>query len=141
MADVYGVNTTKVNAGTKDGNWVDQGLIKSSVKVMSDVYEASALADGSTIGMANLPAGAVVQAVVVSFDALGAGVTVEVGDANTSDLYLSATVATNAGSALGDKVDGVSYVIGTNDGDDEILITTGVGASTGTIKLLVLYTN
>ena len=141
MSAVIGVNTTKVDAGTSDANWVDQGRIKSGLKIMSDTYEAVALAMGSTIKVANLPAGAVIQDVKVFFDVLGAGVTVEVGDSVDSDRYIAATVATAAGAASGAKADGAGYEIGTVAGDEEILITTGVGAATGTVKVLIAYTN
>lgn len=141
MANVYGVNTTKVNAGTKNGNWVSQGLIKSGLKIMSDSYEAVALAAGQTIGLANLPAGAVVHGILLYADALGAGVTVTLGDSHTAARYSSAVVCTSAVAVLADKVDGSGYVIGTNSGDTALLATIGVGAATGTIKVVVLYTN
>jgi hypothetical protein len=141
MADVYGVNTTKVNAGTSQDNWVDQGLIKSSLKIMSETYTAAALAAGQTIGVANLPDGAVVHGGIIYFGALGAGVTLQAGDANTVGLYSSAIVCTAAGSALFDIEAGSGYVIGSNAGDNEIILTTGVGAATGEIKVVIFYTN
>jgi len=141
MAAVIGVNTTKVDAGTSNANWVDQGRIKSSLKVMSETYEAAALASGSTIKVANLPAGAVVQSAVLYFDALGAGVTISLGDSDTAARYTTAIVTTSAGSAIADKVDGAGYEIGSNAGDTALLLTTGVGAATGTIKVVIFYTN
>lgn len=141
MSDVQGVNVTKFDAGTEQDNWIDQGLIKSSIRVWSDVYEAAALAVAQTIGLAQLPDGAVVHGGILYFDALGAGVTLEVGDSTDSARYLSATVCTAAGSAIFDAVDGSGYVIGTNTGDGEIIATVGVGAATGTIRSVILYTN
>lgn len=140
MADVYGVNTTKVNAGTQNGNWVDQGLIKSSLKIMTDVYEAAALAAGQTIGIANLPAGAVVHGIIVENDALGAA-TIDVGDSDNPDRYVDGLDVSAAGSAFGILPDGAQYVIGTNTGDTEIIVTVLDAAITGTLKVSVLYTN
>jgi hypothetical protein len=141
MSNVQGVNVTKYDAETSDTTWIDQGLIKSSIRVWSDVYEAAALAIGQTIGLAQLPDGAVVHGGILYFDALGAGVTLEIGDSTDSARYLSATVCTAAGSALFDAVDGSGYAIGTNAGDGEIIATVGVGAATGTVRSVVLYTN
>jgi len=140
MASVKGVNATKA-ADPQAANILDPGLLGGKVRVMIDKYEAAALALGSdiTVGKA-LPSGASVIGVQISTDALGAGVTVEVGDSDTSDRYIAAvdcTGATTTVSTLG--ADALGYVIGTNSGDDTILITTGVGAATGTISIVVLY--
>jgi hypothetical protein len=140
MAAVVGVNTTKVDAGTKQDNWIDQGLIKSGLKVMTDVYEAAALAIGSTIKVANLPAGARVHRVDLAFDALGAA-TVDVGDSADANRYLGGVDVSAAGFEGGCLVDGAQYEIGTVAGDDEILITTAGAAITGTIKATIYYTN
>ena len=141
MAAVVGVNTTKVDAGTKQDNWIEQGRIKSGMKLMSETYEAAALAMASTIKVANMPSGAVIHGAVLYWDALGAGVTISLGDSNDALRYSTALVTTAAGAAIADKVDGAAYEIGTNTGDTAILITTGVGAATGTIKVVIFYTN
>ena len=141
MSNVQGVNTTKVNAGTSKDNWVDQGLIKSGLKVMSDVYEAAALAIGQTIGLANLPDGAVVHDIKLAFDALGAGSTLSIGDSTDAARYISAQSTVAAGALELDTVDGAAYAIGTNAGDGEIIATVGGGAITGTVKVLIAYTN
>jgi hypothetical protein len=140
MSDVQGVNVTKYDAGTSDATWIDQGLIKSSLKVWTDVYEAVALAAGQTIGIAQLPAGAVVMGIDLQFDALGAA-TASVGDENTAALYKSAVDVSAAGSDQGILPDGAQYVIGTNADDGEIWITTAAAPITGTIKSAVYYTN
>ena len=141
MSNVQGVNVTKYDAGTSDTTWIPSGLIKSGIKVWSDVYTAAALAAAQTIGLAQLPDGAVVHGVLLLHGALGAGVTLTIGDSDTAARYTSAIVCTAEGSALGDKVGGSGYVIGTNTGDGEIIATVGVGAATGDIRLVVLYTN
>jgi hypothetical protein len=144
MATVNGVNYTKYLAN--EGNWIDQGKVKDFIHVDSDTYEASALAQGSTIAMGTqLPAGAIIHGITLAFDDLGTGVTIDVGDSNDADRYKDGVdVSTAAGSDTGVLVDGLGYVIGTNTGDNIILVTivgaTGVTA-TGTIKLTTFYTN
>ena len=140
MAEVNGVNVTKYDAGTSDTTWIDQGLIKSSIKVWSDVYEAAALNIADTIVIAVLPAGAVVHGIALQFDALGAA-TVDVGDSNDPNRYKNAVDVSAAGDDNSILVDGAQYVIGTNTGDERILITTAAAAITGTIKSAVFYTN
>lgn len=140
MADVYGANVTKYRAGTKQDNWIDQGLVKSGLKIWSDSYEAAALAAGQIIQIAELPVGAVVHGIILAFDALGAA-TVNVGDSADDNRYLNAIDVSAAGYVVGGLVDGLQYVIGTNTDDDEIIITTAAAAITGTIKAAILYTN
>jgi hypothetical protein len=75
------------------------------------------------------------------FDALGAA-TVSVGDASSAARYLAATDVTSAGAvdmAEGDKVNGLLYEITSTT--DDIILTTASVAITGTIKLIVFYTN
>lgn len=140
MAEVLGVNVTKFDAGTSDTTWIDQGLIKSSIKIWSDVYEAAAVQIADTIVIAELPAGAVVMGILLQFDALGAA-TVNCGDANTADLYKAAVDVSSAGDDNTILVDGAQYVIGTNADDERIILTVAGAAITGTIKSAVLYTN
>ena len=141
MAEVLGVNQTKFDAGTYDGNWISQGNIKSGVKLWSDVYEAAAVSIADTIVVAQLPTGAVVHGVQISFDALGAGVTLDMGDITVPTRYKTAVVTTSAGSDSGINVDGAGYQITDEDVDGRVLLTVGVGAATGTIRSLVFYTN
>lgn len=137
MSSVRGVNNTLVNAGTS-GSLIDAGVLRGKVRVYQDIYEAAALANGSDITMGKqLQPGTRVIGIFIAWDALGAGVTLDVGDANNADRYIDGEVATNPGSKWGDLVDGVNYEV-TGTDDDLILITTGVGAATGTIKINIL---
>ena len=140
MAELYGVNVTKYDAGTGQDNWIDQGLIKSSIKIWSDVYEAVAAQIADTIVIAELPAGAIVHGILMQFDAVGAA-TLNCGDANTADLYKAAVDVSAAGDDNTILVDGAQYVIGTNADDERIILTIAGAAITGTIKTAVLYTN
>lgn len=141
MSEVIGVNATII-ASLTPATILDAGDCAGKVRVFQDTYEASALASGSTITMGpTLPAGAKIVNVIVSSDNLGNNTTLAVGDSDDTDRYITATdhgaaVATTALKA----VDGLGYEIGTNDGDDQILITTAAGAGTGTITLVVFYT-
>jgi hypothetical protein len=141
MAAYYGVNYTKYLTPTAD-NITDPGELEGKVRVMTDTYEASAIAAGSTIYMGKpLPVGARILNVLMFFDALGAA-TVSVGDASSAARYLAATDVTSAGAvdmAEGDKVNGLLYEITSTT--DDIILTTASVAITGTIKLIVFYTN
>jgi hypothetical protein len=142
MADGVGVNSTDFLAETSDTTWIAQGLIKSSIKVWSDVFEADGTQGvGDEITLAILPDGAVVHGGILYFDALGAGVTLSIGDSNDANRYTTAIVCTAAGSAIYDAIDGSGYTIGSNTGDTTVLATIGVGAATGTIRNVIFYTN
>ena len=144
MPQFEGVNVTKFDAGTSDTTWIDQGLIKSSIKVWSDSYVAlgtEIIAD--TLVVAVLPAGAVIQGISLTTSALGAARTLAVGDANTADLYkaavdVSAAVTDNSLDAAGNQ-----YVIGTNADDERIVLTLAGGVLTigDVIKTQIFYTN
>ena len=141
MAAVKGVNVTKYDAGGQGDDAISQGLIHSQLEVWTDEYEASALADPSTIDIAKLPAGAKVWGIDVYHDALGAGTTLDIGDSDDPDRYTLAAADTSAaGMFSADAADGVGYEIGTNAGDDTVQLTMAGGAATGTIKTVVRYT-
>jgi hypothetical protein len=139
MSAVKGVNYTKFDAGTYGDNWIDQAKIKTGVKVWTDSYEASALETSSTIAIAELPDGAIVLEVTVISDDLGSTVTISAGDSDEAARYIAATSVTAANDKLElSVVGGLGYVIGTNDGDNTVLLTTA-GILGGTISTKVLY--
>jgi len=145
VVQVLGVNVTKYAAGTTDATWIDQGLIKSGLKVWSDTYAAIGSESAtSTIQLATLPAGAVVQNVTVSWANVGAATaTLDIGDSNDADRYVTALDIATAGNATGINVAGTQYAIGTNTGDTAIIGTINVADidAVGDIKLTVYYTN
>jgi len=139
MSNYYGVNATKALTPTSD-NILSGGLIGGKVKTMVDKYEASGLADGSTISIGKaLPVGAKVLGVSLSYDALGASATLEVGDAGAAARYLALAAASSAGNRQSIDVDGLGYEI-TGTSDTQILITLVGGAATGTIAIVVTFT-
>ena len=140
MADANGVKYTKVATGPTPANNLVRAELGEKVRCLVDTYEASALGSGSTIAMGkDLKAGDRIVGGYLAFDALGGSSTLSLGDANTADLYISATSSASAGNATTFNVDGIDYVIGTNDDDETILVTTGGAAITGTLKMVLYY--
>ncbi|MFA5165581.1 MAG: hypothetical protein WC481_08490 [Candidatus Omnitrophota bacterium] len=147
MSDYLGVNATKAATPTSE-NILSPGLLGGKVRCMVDTYEAAAVAATKTIQMGQaLPVGAKILGMKVAFDDLSAGgATIDIGDADDDDRYMSAvdvdTAASNSDAIL---VDGLGYtILGTgliSGGDDtKILILVNTAAITGTIKLVVFYT-
>lgn len=143
MATVKGVNRTLFD--TPDiNNRAAKGIFDARVKSIVDTYTAAALALGSTIQMGGLiPAGARIKEIILHTANLGNSTELSVGDSNDVDRYI---VATDHGSAALitritiAQIAGRDYVIGTNTGDNQILITTSVGEATGLIKMEIIYT-
>ena len=109
------------------------------MRIQYDSYEASSLVSGSDISVARLPKGAVVYDVIVHHDALGAGVTLSVGDSGSATRYVGATAAATAGKVVMSEdgsIDGFGYE---NTAETDVLITTGGGTASGTIKVAVVY--
>ena len=140
MAQYKGVNATKAADATGD-NIISPGKDKAVLKVMYDTYEASSVAINDTILMGTtLPDGAVIQAIRVICDDLGTGVTLDVGDSNDDDRYDTAIDVASAASATWcDNIAGHGYVIGTNSGDNQIMLTVEGGSATGTIQISIFY--
>ncbi len=137
MASVKGVNFTNITA-TPQVN-ADSSEWTGKLRVQFDSFEASSLASGSDISVARLPKGAKVWDVVIMHDALGTGVTLAVGDSADTDRYVTATAAATAGviSMHNDgAIDGFGFE---QTAETDILITTGGGSASGTIKMKVVY--
>lgn len=134
MSAVLGVNYTKALTPSVD-NIVTPGVLRGNVKIYQDIYEAAGLANPSTIQVGKqLIVGIKVLFIILTFDALGAGTTLSVGDAASATRYINAVATNAAGSKRSDLTDGMNYVVtGTND--DIIVITLGGGAATGTIAI------
>ncbi len=144
MSAVKGVNKTLADSQETAAR-IPKGQQDGRVKVMYDTYEASALEIGSTIKMgAKLPLGATILEVILDTDNLQNNTTLAVGDAESAARYISAT--DHGAAALITRLDtiaGRGYVIDEttpSTTDRQIVITTAAGAATGTIKLIVLYT-
>lgn len=143
MADVYGVEYTNIYQTTPPtkSNAASYG---GKVRAFICTYEASSLASGSVIWMCKLPKGAVILPQSrLSADALGSGVTLQVGDyfpestdTDNNARYMAATAynTANLSNPLS-LVDGQGYEL---PYDAVIIVTTGGAAATGTIKLSLL---
>ena len=142
MSDVKGANKTLIDAGTT----LAPGLFDGRVKCIVDTYEASTLANPSTIKMGGkITKGAVVLGGILAFDNLGASVALSVGDAEVAARYLSGLAAATGDVVLLDVVDGIGYTTDETDPDaldTQFLITIGgSGTVSGTIKLIMLIAN
>jgi hypothetical protein len=139
MAEVNGTNYAKAIDPTP-ANILARGVWGGKLQVKTDVYELSSTAENTIINIANLNDGDKVVDVKIYFDDLGTGLTIDVGDSDTVDRYIDgADVATAAGSASMSDVDGVMYVVGTNDGDNIVQAKLLGGVGTGTLKTVVTY--
>jgi len=133
MATVYSIGYSRYNAGKKvlPGQWKPDCCM--------DQYEASSLESGSTIYMFIPPNGARVKGGYVISDALGTGVTLKVGIPDATDKFLAATShasATKSALLPAAAIDAVGYEF---DGETPVVITTGGGAATGTIILVMEF--
>lgn len=124
MSNYKGTVATAVNTGGV-ANAVLQGFIDAREKIHLDSYTiAGTELAASTINIgANLPAGAKVLSIVLSVDNAQTSATFSVGDSNSATRYKSAT--TDLQTAGRYTYDGKQYVVGTNSGDNQILLTTG----------------
>lgn len=147
MATVFGVNRTIYN-DPKQSDIVDSAINGGSIKYFYDTYVCAALPASDIIKVGpKLPAGSTVIDVIVQFDDLGTGTTLDVGDGHDADRYLDGVdTATAAGkssmsgsTATIGPITGVGYVVGTNALDDQIQMTNLGAAATGTIKIMVIY--
>ena len=137
MASVKGVNFTNITADPIVN--ADSGEWSGKLRVQYDTYEASSLASGSDISVARLPKGAKVYDIVVHFDALGGSTTISVGDSGAAARYIAATSTSSAGQMSMSQegaIDGVGYE---NTAETDVLLTTGGGSISGTIKCVVMY--
>ena len=137
MATVSGVNYTKVTTTP-----VDHILPRDAhgrVRVQYDTYEASSLADPSTIQLFKMPADARVIDFKIWHDALASSTTLAFGDADDPDRFMAAASSASAGIMIPliGKIDGFAGY--TYSAETLLSITTGGAAATGTIHAYVMY--
>jgi len=143
---LVGVNATALAAGGLS-NKLLAGLLDARVKADFDTYiTVGTIEDGtSTIAMGRvLPKGAnIVDVILYLSKALTSSVTLSVGDSNAATRYLNA-VATTAAIAVHANLVGEGYIIGTNSGDNQILVTfnsANNAVTAAVIGVCVLYTH
>lgn len=135
MATVNSVGYTRYNAQKK----VQPGQWKPDVCV--DQYEAAALELGSTINMFIPPKGSKFKSGYLISDNLGNNTTLAVGIPGATTKFLAATnhgggAAVKTDFPLVAAIDEIGYEF---DGETPVIITTGAGAGTGTIKLVMEF--
>jgi len=135
MATVNGNNYGNIGA-TGDVSLVARGLWNSNILVQCDEYEASSTASGTVINVAYLPKGAKFLGGKIIHDALGTGVTLQVGDSGDDDRYLAAASAASAGTLNIEKIDGFQHEM---TADTTIFLKTGGATAAGTIKTIIFY--
>lgn len=135
------VNSTTYEAQTAGKVTLSQGVADATLHCITATYEASSTAANTIINLFKLPKGVVIQNIVVAFDALGSGTSMDIGDAGDVDKYVDGVTTTSAGSAVGVLPDGLGYVIGTDTEHDDTIVTAKVlgGSATGTIKVTCYY--
>ena len=135
------VNSTTYDAQIAGKVALSQGVADATLHVATATFKASSTAANTVINLFKLPKGVVVQNLVVSFDALGSGTSMDIGDAGDVDRYVDGVTTTSAGSAVGVLPDGLGYVTGTDAEYDDTLVTAKVlgGSATGTIKVACYY--
>lgn len=125
-----------------DGKIVfSQGVTDATLHCVTATYEASSTAANTVINLFKLPKDVVIQNMVVAFDALGSGTSMDIGDAGDVDKYVDGVTTTSAGSAVGVLPDGLGYIIGSDAEHDDTIVTAKIlgGAATGTIKVACYY--
>ena len=132
-------NSTTYEAQTSGKLVLDQGVQSATLHVASTTFEAASTAANSVVNLFKLPDNVVIQGIKLQFDALGAGVTVDVGDALDADRYIDGANVAAAGTNNALTIDGLGYRIGTNEGDDVVTLTILGAAATGTIKAVCYY--
>ena len=120
---------------------LSQGVSDATLHCVVATYEASSTAANTVINLFKLPKDVVIQNLVVAFDALGSGTSIDIGDVGDVDRYVDGVTTTSAGSVAGVLPDGLGYVIGTDTTNDDTVLTAKVlgGSATGTIKVACYY--
>ena len=135
MATVKGVSYTKVTNVPVE--LVLPRDMHGRVRVMYDTYEASALANPSTIQLFKMPQDARVIDFKVWHDAMGSGTTLAFGDPGDIDRFAAASASTSAGIKVPligviDTFAGYTYTAET-----VVSLTSAGGAATGTIHAYI----
>jgi hypothetical protein len=139
MADVLGVVATAVAAGGQSSN-VAHGRVDARKKVHLDSYTiAGTETVVSTIKLgAKLRKGSRILNITLAVSANQTAATFSVGDEASATRYASASTSLQTAGKY--VFDGQQYVVGTADGDDQIVLTTGGATLTaGTLRMEVEY--
>ena len=142
MADVRGVYNTNAYSDNPP-TMVASGVGDGRLKHITDTYEASALATTSDILVGPiLQTGAVIKDVTIFCDALGTATTLAVHTRALSDAAETVVMAAQASASaaiLTPVAADIANLPSAVAEESELLITQVGGTATGTIKIIVSY--
>ena len=150
MPTFYGTNYTIVRAITP-ATVLSPGIVGGQVKVLTDSYTcAGTEVTGDLIYMGNkLPKGAKILEVLLHTTALGAGVTLNVGDAEDDNRYISAVDCSGAvvirmeAAEIAGRIYEIDETVSTSL-DSSIIVDVNAAdtvlTASATIKIVVFYT-
>jgi hypothetical protein len=142
MAYGKGVNKTIIDSITPS-TVLDPGLAGGQVKCFVDYYTGTGAEAGDTLTVEmgpELPVGAKILS--VGIDCPATGITIDVGDAEDTDRYISAAAASqcsycdNVTAALGYEIDMTTATTP----DNQILMTLSGACNAVVVRLVVMYT-
>jgi hypothetical protein len=142
MAYGKGVNKTIIDSITPS-TVLDPGLAGGQVKCFVDTYTGTTAETGDTLTVEmgpELPVGAKVLHVAIECPATG--ITIDVGDAEDTDRYISAAAA-SAQSQNDTIVGGLGYEVDMTTAstpDNQILMTLSGSCAAVEVRLVVMYT-
>jgi len=140
MATIYGDNRTKILNPSSD-NVLSPGTCGGRVRVQTDTITLAAAAAGTVVEVGqDLKAGAIILGIEINNAALGAGVTLDVGDGDDDNRYIDGYDANGNTKTNTLLIGGVFYKIGTNSGDDTLTVTVQDAAATGELNIAIYYT-
>jgi hypothetical protein len=141
VVDSKSVNKTKFDNGGIGENSQDRGELQAGCLEQYDSFVTVAADATSTLSLRDLPEGAKIRGIEVTYGALGTSVTIDIGDSDSVNRYMDAAALVDAGGVSRNMLPaGVNYIIGTNDGDEVMIITFNVAViADEAIKVRILY--
>ena len=152
-AYMYNRAALTASAGMAAGS-IARAYKDGQVRCSLEVIEGETTAAGSTVNLGTpLPDGAVVLGFIISADTTSS-LTIDIGDANDADLYVDGYGATNVTAFVAarqptyvedtstfkyEPTVGLGYVVGTNDNDNQLIVTTAGATLNATIVIGVIY--
>jgi hypothetical protein len=138
MATYYSLNHTKLRATPRQ--MVDDGDFGGHRFGVFDTYTATgAEVAGSVIYLGRIPPNHRVVDGWIKYDAMGASVTVKIGDAGDDDRFVTATAVSSAGVTRMTAATGLGW-LNASDSPMDVFATTAGGALTAAAVLTVCLT-
>ena len=147
MAQTKGVNRTKADTPTSD-NVLAPGTLGGRIRVMQDSYTFSGeIVTDTVLLFQDLKAGATILDVIIDNTTDTNATICDIGDSDTTDRYINGYTAQSVASSRGGElpatgriaIGGVQYVIGTNTGDNKIILSVLGATSADAVAKFTLY--